>query len=352
MEYCFRPEASPYPGLSRLAPLDRLPSDLALRGLKLGASATAMRYLAKRRGVPHLSLRHIPFRALDRFDFTLHEPMTAPKALGYPSIFDACTATGRPVGLPGRLAGPAGERPARPGRPGARRRRADLRLPAPGRHGRAPVRDHLAGLLAAGAVYRRAVRAARERIARRFGDVTTLVFSDHGMSQLTRQFGIPELTSHPAFPERFFVALDATMVRLWYLDDDERLRAGTARTRRGPVPRSLSQRRGPGRASPAVQRPALRRRHLPAAAGHGDLPELPLLHQAEGHARLRPGRPGPVGHLHRPGRYCGAACRIRSTSPRSPPGDGCPRPHGWYDPDRPTRLAAQLTRNPGPVVSG
>ena len=55
-----------------------------------------MRYLARRRGVPHLSLRHIPFRALDKFDFTLHEPMTAPKALGYPSIFDRCTATGRP----------------------------------------------------------------------------------------------------------------------------------------------------------------------------------------------------------------------------------------------------------------
>ena len=64
----------------------------------------------------------------------------------------------------------------------------------------------------------------RGRIARRFGDVTTLAFSDHGMSRITRQHGIPELTRHPAFPERFFVALDATMVRLWYLDEDERLR--------------------------------------------------------------------------------------------------------------------------------
>ena len=82
-----------FPALRRL---DQLPSDFVLRGLKLGASATAMRYLAKRRGVAHLSLRHIPFRALDRFDFTLHEPMTAPNALGYPSIFDACTAAGRP----------------------------------------------------------------------------------------------------------------------------------------------------------------------------------------------------------------------------------------------------------------
>ena len=64
----------------------------------------------------------------------------------------------------------------------------------------------------------------RVSVGRRFGDVTTLIFSDHGMSILTRQIGIPELTSHPAFPDRFFVALDATMVRLWYLDEDERLR--------------------------------------------------------------------------------------------------------------------------------
>jgi hypothetical protein len=64
----------------------------------------------------------------------------------------------------------------------------------------------------------------RGSVRRRFGEVPTLVFSDHGMSILKRQIGIPELTRHPAFPDRFFVALDATMVRLWYLDEDERLR--------------------------------------------------------------------------------------------------------------------------------
>ncbi|MGH9020676.1 MAG: alkaline phosphatase family protein, partial [Acidimicrobiales bacterium] len=64
----------------------------------------------------------------------------------------------------------------------------------------------------------------RDGLARRFPDATTVVLSDHGMSVLTRQTGIPELTSHPAFPSRFFVALDATMVRLWYLDEDESLR--------------------------------------------------------------------------------------------------------------------------------
>ena len=224
MEYCYRPATSPWKGLSRLAPVDRMPSDLVLRGLKLAASATAMKYVARQRGVPHLSLRNMPFKALDKFDFTLHEPMTAPKALGYPSIFDACTAAGRPwVYLDASRV----------------RRGSDLLAQletVPGDAGlifvylhQIDMAAHLFGITSS--VFWRRVRSTDELLGRicdrvrcRFGDVTTLVFSDHGMSILSRQMGIPELTSHPAFPERFFVALDATMVRLWYLDEDQRLR--------------------------------------------------------------------------------------------------------------------------------
>jgi Type I phosphodiesterase / nucleotide pyrophosphatase len=224
MEYCYRPETSPWRGLSWLAPADRLPSDLALRGMKMAASATAMRYLARQRGVPHLSLRHIPFRALDRFDFTLHEPMTAPKALGYPSIFDECSANGRPwayldaarVRRGTDLLAQVDQVPADAGLIFVYLHQIDMAA-------------HLFGLRSP--VFWRRVRSTDEllgricqRVRRRFGDAMTLVFSDHGMSALTRQAGIGELTRHPGFPGRFFAALDATMVRLWYLDEDERLR--------------------------------------------------------------------------------------------------------------------------------
>lgn len=224
MEYAYRPETSPWRGLSRLAPVDRVPSDLALRGLKLATSATAMKYRASRIGVPHLSLRNIPFRALDKFDFTLHEPMTAPKALGYPSIFDTCTATGRPwayldaskVRRGNDLLAQIDKVPADVGLIFVYLHQIDMAA-------------HLFGITSG--IFWRRVKATDEllgricvSVKRRFGEVMTLIFSDHGMSSLTRQIAIPELTSHPAFPERFFVALDATMVRLWYLDEDERLR--------------------------------------------------------------------------------------------------------------------------------
>src|SRR5258708_7916140 len=224
MEYCYRPSSSPWKGMSRWAPVDRVPSDLALRGLKLALSATAMPHLARRRAMPHLSLRTIPFMAIGKFDLTLREPMTAPAALGCPSIFDICTATGRPWAYldSSRV-----------------RRASDLLVQldaVPDDVGlifvylhQIDMAAHLFGITSP--LFWRRVRSTdelvgrlRRGIRRRFGEVTTVVFSDHGMSALSRQIAIPELTSHRAFPERFFVALDATMVRLWYLDDDERLR--------------------------------------------------------------------------------------------------------------------------------
>ncbi|MGP8001729.1 MAG: alkaline phosphatase family protein [Streptosporangiaceae bacterium] len=224
MEYCYRPSTSPWKGFSSFAPIDRVPSDLALRGLKLAASATAMKYLAKQRRVPHLSLRNMPFRALDQFDFTLHEPMTAPKALGYPSIFDKCTASGRPWAYldASRVKGGSDLLAQIDNVP------RDVGLIFVYLH-QIDMAAHLFGITSLAFWHR--VRSTDDllgricgSVRRRFGDVATLAFSDHGMSILSRQIGIPELTRHPAFPERFFVALDATMVRLWYLDGDDRLR--------------------------------------------------------------------------------------------------------------------------------
>jgi hypothetical protein len=223
MEYCYRPETSPWKGLPRLDAVDRLPGDLVQRGLKLAASMTVMPLLAKRKSVSHLSLRNMPFKALDKFDFTLREPMTAPKALGYPSIFDKCSAAGRPWAYldasktkPGELLRQLDEMPA------------DVGLIFVYLH-QIDMASHLYGITTS--IFWRRVRSTdglvgqiRGSVRRRFGEVPTLVFSDHGMSILKRQIGIPELTRHPAFPDRFFVALDATMVRLWYLDEDERLR--------------------------------------------------------------------------------------------------------------------------------
>ena len=237
MEYCFRPEGSPWRGLERLAALDRLPSDLALRALKLAASATAMKALACRRGYPHLDLRHIPFRGLGCFDLTLDRPMTAPGSLGVPTIFDRCTDTGRSwMYLDSSKLG----------------RRALLE-----QAGRLPddvglifvylhhidMASHVRGIESCR--FWRCVRETdafvqqvTDRVRKRYPTISPLVFSDHGMSVLRQQIAIPELGRHPGFPSEFFFALDATMVRLWYRNPDARLREQL---------RDLVDRRLPGR---------------------------------------------------------------------------------------------------------
>jgi hypothetical protein len=90
--------------------------------------------------------------------------------------------------------------------------------------------SHLLGIESR--LFRRTVRKVdaltAEVVARhraRMGDADLVVFSDHGMSPVEEIVSLPDLWTHPAFPDRFCFALDATMVRLWFHDHDERLHA-------------------------------------------------------------------------------------------------------------------------------
>jgi hypothetical protein len=237
MEYCFRPEASPWRGLDRLGALDRLPSDLALRAMKLAASMTVMRPLARRRGVPHLDLRHVPFRGLGCLGLTLERPMTAPGALGVPTIFDHCAGSGRPWAYLDSSKEPRGQLLRR-----IERLPDDIGLIFVYLH-QVDMVSHLRGIESER--FWRCVRRTDafvqqlvDRVRDRFPAVSPLVFSDHGMSVIRQQTGLPELGRHPGFPSEFFFALDATMVRLWYRNDDARLRLQL---------RELVERRLPGR---------------------------------------------------------------------------------------------------------
>jgi hypothetical protein len=223
MEYCMRPSASPWAWARRLGPLDGFPSDFVLRGGKMVLSMTVMRALARRHRLPHMDLRNVPFRALPYFDLTLRRPMTSYGALRSPTIFDACRDAGRAlVYLDSSkidrktLLARAAALPSRIGLVFVYLHHIDMS-------------SHLFGIDSQR--FRRSVRdtddLVRQTIAAvtaQFPDAPTLVFSDHGMSRITEQHGIPRLHRHPGFPSRFFFALDATMVRTWYWKDDGALR--------------------------------------------------------------------------------------------------------------------------------
>jgi hypothetical protein len=68
------------------------------------------------------------------------------------------------------------------------------------------------------------IRQTVAAVHQQFPGSPALIFSDHGMSRIEEQHGIPRLHRHPEFPKRFLFALDATMVRVWYWHDDAALR--------------------------------------------------------------------------------------------------------------------------------
>jgi hypothetical protein len=223
MEYCYRPESSPWAGMSRWATLDRLPSDFVQRVVKFGASGTVLRRQARRSDLPHMDLRHVPMRAIDRFDLTLRSDMTAPGALGTQSIFDACRETGREFSYlsstklnPTELLRAVDEVPSETALIFVYLHQVDMV-------------SHISGVDSSR--FSRTLRAVDElagditaRVSARFPAARHMIFADHGMSTLRRQVSLEGLVKHPAFPKRFFAALDATMVRLWFFDNDDRLR--------------------------------------------------------------------------------------------------------------------------------
>jgi len=224
MEYCMRPSSSPWGWAHRFGVLDRVPSDLVLRGGKMAVSMSAMRAMAKRRQLAHMDLRNVPFRALPCFDFTLRTPMTAYGALGCPTIFDRC----RDAGL-----GFVYLDSSKISRETLLHRAAHLPEDGIGlvfvylHH--IDMASHVFGIDSQR--FHRSLRDTDELIREtlaaihgQFPEAPTLLFSDHGMSRITEQHGIPRLHRHPAFPARFLFALDATMVRVWYWGDDAALR--------------------------------------------------------------------------------------------------------------------------------
>jgi hypothetical protein len=222
MEYCYRPQASAFAPLERLAVLDALPSDFVRRGVKFALSQSLLRALAPRRGYEHLSLRNLPFRALDRFDWTLRAGMTSEGALAMPTLFSRLTDAGAAWAYvdssrvrQSRLLRRIAELPR------------DTRFVFVYLH-HIDMASHIFGIESP--LFWRAVgrtdallRRVVEAVATRLGEPRIVVFSDHGMSRVDRVVSYPDLWRHPDFPARFVFALDATMVRLWWETDDASL---------------------------------------------------------------------------------------------------------------------------------
>jgi hypothetical protein len=217
MEYCYRRGQTPFGTLERLRALDALPGDFVRRGTKFVLSQTVLPRIRRRENYEHLSLRHLPFRALGVFDWTLREEMTHSGALGMPTLFDRLDEAGVSWSyLDASRLGRRGLLEALDALP------LETRFAFVYLH-HVDMASHLFGIDSR--LFERALtrtdeltREVVERVRSRLGDVETVVFSDHGMSPVKNVVSFPALWRDPDFPHRFCFALDATMVRLWWED--------------------------------------------------------------------------------------------------------------------------------------
>ena len=186
-------------------------------------SQTAVRRTAARHDYEHMSLRHLPFRSLDRFDWTLRREMSAPGQLGAPTLFDRLSDAGLPWAY------------LDASKLGSRKLLEAVDALDPNVQfvfaylHQVDMASHLFGIESR--LFERTLRrtdeltrSVVERAQRRLPGLEVAVFSDHGMSPVDHIASYPSLWRHPGFPERFCFALDATMVRLWYEDDSPALR--------------------------------------------------------------------------------------------------------------------------------
>jgi len=57
----------------------------------------------------------------------------------------------------------------------------------------------------------------------KYGNETNaIIFADHGMAQVNKILCFKDLLNHKEYGKKFFMALDGTMLRFWYFDDNIR----------------------------------------------------------------------------------------------------------------------------------
>lgn len=231
--YKYAPETSPFKIFKKLSFLDHMPENFIKRGFRFSLSSSLCKVMAKAEGYSEFSIQNIPFRIIDSFDYTLKKSMFSTGVFnGFPTFFDILRDAGirysyidsSKVGwkyyfasstkFQKKLLGVMDNLPQ------------DIQLIFVYLH----HLDHFAhrnGTTSAEFLKElKRVDKSVELIVKKakniFGDVDTIIFSDHGMADATDFVSFEWLKKEDGFGRDFLFFLDSTMVRLWYLNEKGR----------------------------------------------------------------------------------------------------------------------------------
>ena len=197
MEYCYRPATSPWKGMGRPSGLDRSRSTRAGAGPR-HSSRLLRPARSPREGAAHMSVRNVPFGAIDR-STSRSERHDLAEGARLPQHLRCLCRVGPSVGIPGLLQGPTGRRAGRRGRAVP----SDVGLVFVYLHqvdmAGAPLRDSSRLFWRRVRLDGRPRRPDPRRDSAALRGVETVAFSDHGMSGCSDSSTSTSSSSTPAF---------------------------------------------------------------------------------------------------------------------------------------------------------
>ena len=227
MFYRFNPDGSPFKSIRKLKFIENYPNILK-KSLKIGISITYCRYLAKKFGYKRLSIQNFPLNIIDYFDYTLKDDMTSSNVFkNNKAIFDILKDEDikyeyiTSANLIYALRYPLSQKKYLI----SKIRKIDgntefvfLYLHHP---------DMLAHRFGINSERFKKVLRETDKLleilyrefVRMFRDVSMIIFSDHGMADAQKFINFNRLLKDNGFGRDYLIALDSTMVRIWYLKE-------------------------------------------------------------------------------------------------------------------------------------
>jgi len=228
--YKYSPETSPFKIFKKFNFIDTFPESFIKRGGRFVLSSSLCKIMARKNGYSELSIQNIPFKIIDYFDYSLKKSMLSVGAFNnFPTIFDILR--NNEIKYAYIDSSKFGWRYYFASSSKLWKKLLEAVDSLPNDVGLIFVYlhhlDHFAHrhgttspvFLKELKSVDKTVEFVIEKVEKRFGDVSTIIFSDHGMADAINYVSFEWLKKEYGFGRDFLFFLDSTMVRLWYLNE-------------------------------------------------------------------------------------------------------------------------------------
>lgn len=225
MFYKFSPDSSPFKNFNKLKLIERFP-EVIKRVAKIGVSLTYCKYRARKLGYKKLSLQNFPLNVIGYFDYTLKEDMLS--SIGsYKTVFNILQKNNieceyidstNPLYL---LRHPLSQKKYLLNK--IKKVRPETKFLFIYLH----HLDMLAHRLGTNSQKFKKVLKEMDmlleilykELSEKFNSPSVIIFSDHGMADARSFVNFNSLLKDNGFGKDYLIALDSTMVRIWYLKE-------------------------------------------------------------------------------------------------------------------------------------